>query len=220
MPLQVQAAIKNPPWADIFGSKWNDLDTTTSANNFKNNLSATYTRFVTLNTTAAVSMGASYAQSDAIWVNFGHGGPGFITFCNPPEGANCTSVLRVNNTDGSCSAPDACLSTAGTSIHYIRLMIFAGCETAVSAGTRNLIQYAKNTNGVDSTVGWNPLVYWPHANTWATRMAVYLSAGNTVNSSLFSAGLDVKNTWGSAMGWDQWSSLNGGIKVIPAAYGT
>jgi hypothetical protein len=166
-------------------------------------------------------MGLYYAQSDAIWVDFGHGGGGFITFCSPPNGPTCTSVLRVNSTQGSCSAPNDCLSEYTSSIHRIRLMVFAGCETAISAGGLNLPSYAYNTDGVDSTVGWNVLVYWPQGDYWATRASIYWGIGDTITQGLIAAGADVKNNFGgSAGGWDNFTVWNGGIKIVPAAYGS
>lgn len=229
-PRTVSATVHTPPWADVFGSQWNDLDTTTAASNFKTTLTSGYTRFLTLNSTATTAMGGSYAQSDAVWVTFGHGGPGFITYCNPPGGSSCTTVLRANAAIGSCSVGGDCVSDYPTQIHQVRLMVFAGCDTGFDgapSGTNagNLVKQAVNSDGVDSAIGWKGLVYFNGSaqpgEMWATRDAVYLNAGNSVNASAYAAGQDVKNAnSGNGFGWELYWSLNGGVKIIPPAYGS
>ena len=225
LPRGAAATIYSPPWVDVFGSQWGDLDTTGAATDFVANLSSGYTRFTELNKTAAIAMGSAYAQSDAIWVDFGHGNPGYITFCSPPKGANCTTVLRSNF---DCSQTDGvCLSAYGTLIHHIKLMVFAGCHTANTPSSgRSLGTQAVSYNGVDSAIAFTGLIYFGGGDQpdhyWATAFAHRLSVGDTVSAAATVAAQNVAmhNLFGNAYGWDTQVIWNGGTKVMPPAYGS
>jgi hypothetical protein len=216
--------------ADVFGSHWNDLNTYEAATDAFNNLSsAGYYTWNNENTDAVTAMGLLYAQSDAVWADFGHGGPGYITFCNLPLGSNCTSVLRGDSRVGRCSGGgDTCLSNYGTRIHRIKLMVFAGCHTAQNqTNTPNLVDYSVDTNGVDSAIGFRDLVYFggfTHpGETWSQSFFTYLRQGYTVSQAQSMAVNDVKNVFlagGNASGWDSAYIRNSGIKIMPVAYGS
>jgi hypothetical protein len=230
VPGRTTAAIKSPPYADVFGNNWNDLNTYEAATDAFNNLnSAGYHAWNDKDSTAVTSMGSAYAQSDAVWADFGHGGPGYITFCNPPRGSSCTSVLRGDARVGRCSGGgDDCLSNYPTQIHYIRLMVFAGCHTAQNqTNTPNLVDYAVDTNHVDSAIGFRELIYFggfTHpGETWSQSFFTYLRQGYTVSQAQSMAVNDVKNVFlalGNASGWDSAYIRNGSIKIVPAAYGS
>ncbi len=220
------------PGADVFGNSWNDLNTYEAATDAFNNLSSSgyYTWNNQKNITAAVAMSGPYAQSDAVWADFGHGGPGFITFCTEPGGASCTSVLRGDSRAGPCSGGmgDTCLSSYPIQIHRLRLMLFAGCETAKNqTNTANLVDYAVDTNHVDSAIGFTTLIYYggfTHpGETWSQSFFTYLRQGYTETQAESMAVNDVRNVFlalGNASGWDSAYIRNGGTKLIPAAYGS
>jgi hypothetical protein len=225
------ATMYSPPWADIFGSTWNNLNTIPAATNFYNNLSSTYHRFLNQNSTATTAMGSAYAQSDAIWADFGHGNAGFIQFCSPPNGATCSTSLSANSGVGiGCGSPNDCLSDYPTQIHHIKYMLFAGCHTAIDANSGapnagNLVKQAVYTEGVDSALGFRDLIYFGAPGTggeiWGTNDARYLSQSYTVNNAAFTAAQDVQNAnfgWGG--GYDTFWAIGGGTKVMPAAYGS
>ncbi len=127
----------SPPYADIFGFAYNpdpnNLNTEESAQRFAVYMdSGGYHDFTDLNVPARTAMGTYYAQSDAIWAFFGHGGPGQILLCDTngrPCDVGAATHLYADATIGSCLAPNQCLSVV-TGLGDIRLMLFAGCETA------------------------------------------------------------------------------------------
>jgi hypothetical protein len=227
-PASVSADVFDPPYADIFGSRWNDLDTTDAARDFVANFSNGYTKFTDLKGTATMAMGTFYAQSDAIWVAFGHGGGGFMAFCNPPEGASCTTVVKSNY---NCGANDGvCMSSYGLALHRIRLMVFAGCHTARYPGGagRNLGGQAINVidgNAVDSALAFDGLIYFGGSfrpdHYWATSFAYRLTVGDTISAAAQIAAQNVAfwNPLGNAQGWDTQVAYNGNKKVMPPAYG-
>ncbi len=225
VPAAALATRYSPPWVDVFGSQWSDLNTTGAAADFVAYLSTGYTRYTELNKTASIAMGPAYAQSDAIWVDFGHGGPGYITFCSPPNGANCTTVLRSNF---DCSKTDGvCMSAYGTSIHYIKLMVFAGCHTGnTPSGGRNLLDQAVTYNGADSAIGFTDYIYFGGGDQpdhyWATTFAHRLTVGDSLNAAANVAWQNVAmhNILGNAYGWDSRVTRNGGATVMPPAYGS
>lgn len=221
--------VKSPPWVDIFASQWNDLDTRQAAWNFSSHFSSDYQHYVDLNFTAHTAIGSAYAGSDAVWVTFGHGSPGDITYCNPPNGATCTSVLWANASDpgANCSAtPNDCVVNPPQAIGKMLLMIFAGCHTGVDGnpgGTRggNLLKVAVNSEGVTTAVGFDDLVYWPMGDLWGSKMGTYLGNGQTVSDALVAATVDIANKYGSLYGWGSFRVVgNGNLSVIPARYGS
>jgi hypothetical protein len=215
------ANMYNPPYADIFGSQWSDIDTRPAAHNFYTSLSSNYNKFLTYNTDVWTAMGTYFAQSDAIWVNFGHGAPGFITWCKPGRTGGCSTVLRTNF---DCSYTDGtCLSNYPSSIHHIRLMIFAGCRTA--QGT-NMASYAYSFNGVDSSIAfWDYLQVGgllPADRYWAQQFPLYINQHYTVGQAATLAAQDVVNyRWPfGGDGWDTQRVFGSGIYTEPAAYGS
>ena len=222
------ATIYSPPYADIFGSTgWGDLDTRTTANRFYTSLSGHYTKFLTYNTTVWVAMGPEFAQSDAIWANFGHGGPGFISWCQPGRSGGCSTHLRANSSVGSCTGDGACLdpnyTPNYTSIKRIRLMVFAGCRTAQGV---NLPYTAYSKSGVNSTVGFWDYIWFggllPGDLIWAQKFPVYLNQHYTVGQAASLAAQDVVNyRWPfGGDGWDSQRVYGSGIYTEPAAYGS
>jgi hypothetical protein len=227
VPQLVPAAEAAGPNADMFGSQWNDLDTTSAASNFKSQLTA-YSGYLALNSLALTSMSSLFAQSDAVWADFGHGGAGFITFCHPALGAACTSVLRANSTVGSCGGgnSDDCISVHGTTIHRIRLMVFAGCDTGLngSSGSNhgNLLDQAY-AQGVDMDLGFTNLIYYG-GNTgeyWAKRFGMYLNDSATIASAVIDATSDLKALHGgNAYGFNYNTGRGPNNSIIPAGYGS
>lgn len=242
-PATVAATIKSPPWADTFGNYWNDgLNTYEASTNAYNALKG-IGYFTTNNkdTNAVTSMSAAWAQSDAVWVDFGHGGPGFISFCSPAQGSACTTILRSDSSVGRCNSGDTCLANYWTTtcppgvvgpchislIHNIKLMVFAGCHTGQTASSgSNLVSYAVNTMGVDASIGFTDYVYFggfTHpGETWSNSFFQRLKAGDSVTQAQTIAQNDVKNVigaFGGGSGWDTAYIINGGIKITPRGYG-
>ncbi len=233
------AATHTPPWADVFGNHWpgpDALDTTGTASKAFAQLGLSgYGTFQTNNTDVFAAMGTSDAQSDAVWVNFGHGptpgNGGYITWCNPAHGPQCTTALYANSSLGPCSGADAvCLKTGyATSIHKIKLMVFAGCNTGnngpnlADAQQSNLVKTAFSYNGVDSAIGFTSDVGFSAttSDAWADKFFAKLRAGSTVAVAALSASLTVASlNGGNANGWDNYFINGGGVTIVPPAYGS
>jgi len=218
----------SPPWADIFGSSWTNLDTTESAGRLYDQLAGTgYARYKDLNKSAHIAMGTAYAQSDAIWVTFGHANKGTITYCNTPTcDTNTYSWLYANSSVGSCGGgSNDCLANYPSSLDDIKLMVFAGCHTGQdgapgSLRNGNLVDLAALYDHVDDVFGFTALVYWPMGNDYATFLGTELAAGSTVDYAVWKAGVEVKNRWLDPWGWDtyygHWRTND---KILPASYG-
>lgn len=228
------AAQYSPPYADIFGFAYNpdpnNLNTEESAQRFAVYMdSAGYHDFTDLNKQAVTSMGTAYAQSDAIWAFFGHGGPGSVLFCDTngrPCDVSATTHLYADSSLGSCASPNACLSTS-TGLGDIRLMLFAGCETANDGNPNgaykgNLLDWAHSARGVDTVAGFYALVTWPMGHDYASFAGARLASGETIAVALWQASIDVKNRWfGNAWGWNSITMTgSSGDKIVPAAYGS
>jgi hypothetical protein len=229
LPLTASATtIHTPPWSDTFGSSWNDgLNTTAAAQDFLNNFDSGYNRYLDIADTARTSMGVGFAQDDAIWVAFGHGNAGFITFCYPENGSSCTSVLNASSSvpGSSCTSPNACLNAYSTTIKRLKLMAFVGCDTANSAGGVNLLTTAVTTDGVDSAIGFTDTIYFGlpsnGGETWATYFARSLTSGYTVSQAMAAGLYWVEYTnYGFPFGFNGYTTINGNVTTHPAAYGS
>jgi hypothetical protein len=230
LPSSVAATtIHNPPFADIFGSTWSDLNTQPATRDFLNNFDTGYHRFLDIGDTAIQSMSVGFAQDDAVWIDFGHGGPGFITFCAPPGGATCTSALSSTSAVGSCIKPptNTCLNQYSTTIKRLKFMGFVGCETANSAGAGipTLLATATGTDQVDSAIGFTDLIYFGFPSDggefWAAEFAKSLTAGHTLSSSMAAAVAAVEAAnFGFAFGYNGYTVINASTVLHPAAYGS
>ncbi len=229
----VDATVYSPPWSDSYGSHWPDLDTTAASANSRTYLSSMgYHAYSTPNTTVSVAM--ADGQSDAVWVDFGHGAAdgatgGWITWCS---GSPCTtSVLRANSAVGSCSGTSKCLKpTYQTLIHKIKLMVFAGCNTGTNgagasgdAQQSNLVTTAFSYNGVDSAIGFTTEVGFSASTgeAWSSNFFYSLGYPHTVSQSASLAAQAVANlNGGNAWGWNHYFIKGGSVVVKPAAYGS
>ena len=222
------AAVYNPPHAEVFswdypsGSPGNSLGTRYSGTNAWNQLKATgYTAYDFTNTSASTSVSSSYGQSDAVWAHFGHARPGASLFYTSSGGY---SELRADGGVSSYGWPQTSLvSTPG--LNDIRLMVFAGCNTAQSAHPGDWAPYgnlmtAAQQIGVDSVLGFSGTIYWPNMNWWATMFFQKLREGNSLSASASSAAGYVLYATGIYAGTDTYSVHNGTVKITPAAYGS
>jgi hypothetical protein len=165
-------------------------------------------------------MGPSYAQSDAVWAMFGHANSGYIT---TPAG-----VLRADqNIDNppapnACGSPNACLSTSSSNISRMRMMMFAGCYTALSRRGYILPSVAVHTKGVDSSVGWSSEIYRNELTQWTISFFNHsgLSGYDMLDSSIW-AESQVLAVFGGYGGTDKsvWYG-NYALSLKPAGYGS
>jgi hypothetical protein len=234
------AATHTPPWADNFGSHWpgtGGLDTRGTASLAKEQLALMgYSAFEEDNRDVFFAMGTSGAQGDAVWADFGHGptpgNGGFITWCDPTRSGNCTTALYANSNLGLCSGPDAvCLKPGyATTIHKIKLMVFAACNTGnngPNAGAdpqqSNLVKTAYSYNGVDSAIGFTTNVGFSSTTSdeWAWQFFGKLRTGGNVATAALTAALAVANlNGGNANGWNNYFINGGGVTITPPAYGS
>jgi len=225
------ATVYNPPWADAMWAHYPDdpaggnLDTTSSMNYVRNRANtAGYDGFSTNPSSARVSLGTSYAQSDAIWWMAGHGAAGFLTTWSA---TNTWSYIKVDTTVGTCPSPHACLTSYTSSqMHRIRLMVFQGCETGDPAPSGDKLGYRAYTNlGVDSAVAFGAIIYfsskadhWSDHFMWlATQPAPYTY---TVVDAADTAAQYLHDLYGSTYGYDSWAVNGGSTKIYPPAYGS
>jgi len=229
--LPASATQYSPPYADIFGNNWDNLNSTDSARRFAGFMdSAGYHDFTDLNLIARTSMGSAFAQSDAIWASFGHShiGGGGILFCDQdgsPCNHNTSSWLWANTAlGGACSSPDQCLSLV-SGLNDIRFMLFAGCYSGLdgfpgSYQQGNLFKVAQ-ASGVDNVYGFSGEVYWPMGDDFASFLGTELANGSTIQYAMWKAGQEVKNRWfDNAWGWNTYVGVGyTNDKIVPAAYG-
>jgi hypothetical protein len=243
----VKASTYSPPWADFMCYHWdgaNGLDTRQSCTNAKaRSAAAGYHAFAQANVTAEDSMGINFAQSDAIWAMFGHAcDEKCITTYDTTYG---TTVLRYDANSGGTNLPcgqndnrDACFHNyTSTQLHRIRLMIFGGCHTACPWGTcqnghtaagPNLPKDAVTGKGIDSAIGWDDFISWPHMDTWTDSFFKYgttpqAQAGGgyyTVFQAAIAAETDVYAKHGGYGGTNRSVTWGSTTKLMPVSYGS
>jgi hypothetical protein len=216
----------SPPWADVFSFDYpndatsKDLFTKVSGDKAVERLTATgYHAFDNNLVSASSSMGSAYAQSDAIWSFFGHGRAGAVLFWN---GTQYSELLA----DSSMSPLSSSWGKAylGSGLTKVRLMVFGACHTANNGGgTLYLGNLQSNANalGVDSTLGFKDLIYWPQMDYWAWGFYQSLKDGKTVDQAAVNAAGYVDYALGIGYwGTDTWKSTGGTKKTVPVGYGS
>ena len=235
--VALTSPVSASPRADSFGNHWagaNGLDTRTAAANAFNQLSAAgYAAHDTVNTDVWTAM--SDAQSDAVWVNFGHGAAdgqpgGWISWYDPAYSPT-TLVLRANQNVGPCTGSGTCLKTnVGTTIHRVRLMVVGGCNSGTNgAGSdaqhSNLVTTAVQYDGVDSSIGFSHEIMFgggsQPAENWSNSFFYDLRQGATVAAAQSYALTIVESqNNGSGEGFEHYFVLNGSVKIMPPAFGS
>ena len=243
--MPVAATQYDPPWADVFGNGYTNLDTRGSSEHFSSRMgTAGYNNFTDQNRTATTAMGPMYAQSDAVWAFFGHAlqtgptsGGGGVMFCDadglPCQIGSASTWLWANSVvagdvNHTCSAPDKCVA-GSTGLSDIKFMLFAGCFTAQDEhpGTLhngNIVKVAHVQQQVDNVWGFTGEVTWPPGDDYAAFLGDRLAAGQTISYSMYWAFVDTYNRWFPAPwasgGWDtSWGQGSSTDKLIPPAYG-
>jgi hypothetical protein len=212
----------SPPWADFACSHYpgsGGLDTTAACNNAYAGTNGPYHAFNDSDVTALQMMGVNFAQSDALWAIFGHGGPGGIS-TYPGSGTAWTWLFGYAG-DGNCSlAGSACISSYTYSqIHQIRLMMLVGCETAENLDLQNNASY----DGVDISIGFKgDIGFGPFAEYWTGQFFYYtMQKGYSVANAVKAAVADTlanKGGYGGMNTYYYMGNINAGLK--PAAYGS
>jgi len=217
----------SPPWADLFYSHWpggGGLDTGGFVADVAPYLNAGgYEAWQDSGSTAAISMSTYYAQSDAVWAMYGHGGPGFVTQYNSTYG---NSVLNASPgvPGSSCTSPNDCISNYSYSqLHAIRLMVFWGCETGQTVNGVNILNTVTGL-GVDSSIAWSGVLYTNQGRVWNSAFFYSLIYyGYTVGSATSYANNAVISQYGvgNMGGMNTWQ-IGGspGVKLVPALYGS
>lgn len=228
-PALTRAATKTPPWADLNCSLFDGsaglgaMDTTPACSYAQGQLTlAGYKAFANNGgPSAATVMGPDYAQSDAIWAIFGHANPGFITTYNSATGR--TDLAAAPGISGNCAGNSACLSSyTSAQLHSIKLMIFAGCETALPGGGLGnngiLPRVAVFSKLVDAAVGWSGDITWPHMNRWTWAFFQY--NGTFFNSATWAENQTyaLYNDYGGSNNSVWYGNWN--LSVRPAGYGS
>jgi hypothetical protein len=240
-PLQVVATTYSPPWADVMsGPMWSMVDPRADADKTVSYLTSMgYKTFDDdNNTTATQSLSGSWAQSDAVWVAFGHSNAGQIAIESGASGSPPSTHIGAVVANRSVGvSPD--FSSGPKAYMYdlpyhqltkIRLMAFIGCNTGNdgapgSAYNGNLVAEAYGDQGVDSAVGFRyEIWYVPNtADLWTDAFFHGLQSGETVSSAandgynnVFFWWLGLNHTWG----FENPNIMGGGTKLKPAAYGS
>jgi hypothetical protein len=205
------------------------MDTTPACRNGQAQLNAAgYNAYAnTGGPSASTVMGPGWAQSDAIWAIFGHANAGFITTYNSYTGR--TDLAVAPGVSGNCAGYNACLSSyTSAQLHSIKLMIFAGCETALPGGGLGnngiLPRVAVFSKGVDAAVGWSGVITWPLMNRWTQAFFQYTGQDGK-SATFFNAAVWAENQT-YAMYNDYGGSNNSvwygnaNLSVRPAGYGS
>jgi hypothetical protein len=226
--LPVVAVQYSPPWADVFSFDYpNDsigkgLPTKASGDYAVSKLNAAgYHAFDNNLVSAASSMNNGYAQSDAVWAFFGHGKGGGVLFWN---GTAYSDLLADSTVPPLNSTIAKAYLSPTAELGDIRLMVFAACHTANNGSQSglylgNLLSIA-NAKGIDSSLGFRDLIYWPQMTFWSYAFFQGLNDGKTVDQAAVSAMDYVSFTVGGYFGTDSWVTRGGSKKVIPAGYGS
>ena len=223
-PASVLGGTHSPPWADMVCTHYSGsggLDTRQSCTNAVTRLNTGgYFGFNDVGVSAYTAMGSGYAQDDAIWAMFGHGGPGQIT--TEISGGAWTYLNAVSGLGMPCTSPHTCLydNYSWSQLHKIRLMIFGGCHTAETRNGYNLPSTAVG-KGVDAAVGWTGEIYWPHMDTWTDGYFLAGITGSTIFNSALIAEQRVLGTYGNYGGTNNsvfWGAYNS--RIQPPAYGS
>jgi hypothetical protein len=183
-----------------------------------------YTSYSANVSSASASMGSAYAQSDAVWLMLGHGGTGFISTRNSSGVLSHVFVSTAGDPNWSCanSVGDTCLTSyTSTQMHRIRLMTFVGCHTGKALPNGDsLPMRAYSHLGVDSTVGFVNLIYFPQGTTWTDWFGSYLYYGYNVHDAAWAAANAVDSAYGGYGGFDSLWMYGTNVKTVPAAYGS
>lgn len=218
-----------PPWADAMWAHFpgsNGLYTTGTMNLVKSNLDSGYHAFSTNPASANAALGASYAQSDAIWWMAGHAAPGLIQTYNSTNGV--TTIYAGSGVPGaSCVKPNDCLTNYdSSSIHDINLMVFQGCSSG--SATSNNVRLPKKAHDsllVDASIGFDDTIYFS-ANTsdlWAGEFTYDAWYGHmyVLDAAWAATNAVIARNGGSAMGYDSLITYGAGsTKIYPAQYGS
>jgi hypothetical protein len=226
----VNAAQLNPPLADVFSFDYPDpwpgfFLTYGAGDKARANLKDTgYTAFNNRNKSAGTAM--TWAKDDAVWAFFGHARPGGVLFYHG-DGTSYSELLA--NSDmtviKSGVAKVSLSSYTWNDLHDLRLMVFAGCNTAKdgkpgSLDDGNLSRVAFIRKGVDSTIAFQGLVHWPVINGWGDAFFARLRMGDTVNQAAQMAVSMMIYSYGWEGGFDSWWTIGGTLKIKPAGYGS
>jgi hypothetical protein len=221
----VAATVYSPPWADGMWAHFpgtGGLDTTNTINLVKAGANGLgYQGFSTNPSSIPASMGASYAQSDAIWWMAGHGAAGMIQSYNSTIGWGSLYVSSNAPFWSSCGSPNDWLTDyTSTQMHRIRLMVFQACETAdpTPNGDR-LHKRAKQNLGVDSSLAFSELIFfssWP--DRWSEFFFDYADTKNVIDSAAAAAGVIYAGA-GDDYGYNSYSVYGTTVMIDPPAYG-
>lgn len=168
---------------------------------------------------------------------FGHGNAGYMQVDEGPTDAEDEMIAAgtVDHINGFYN--DGHISFWSNYLPYVdiddmKLAVFAGCYTAnVDPSVGSLPKVAKE-RGVDSTVAFSGLVYFPakctsclySGNYFWSRFSFYAKAGDTVSVALSKARSDLVAKEGSAGGWNAWrvdgaADRPGDVRIKPAGQG-
>lgn len=119
----------------------------------------------------------------------------------------------------------------------MRLLVLAGCYTALSSNSWGDFQDVSRSRGVDSVVTFPGLVYFPSTapgtalsqtnysgNYYWNRFSYYVRNGAAVATALANAHTDLVNKEGNGGGWGRWQITGsvpnpGQVRVSPAGWG-
>ena len=222
------AAQYSPPWAHVFSfaypgdSTGDSLNTRTSGQNAVSQLDGAGYDGRDSTTISAYSALVSYGGNDAVWAHFGHSRAGAALFWNGSAYSEVMADANVSKLNSNWAVE---YIKGKTTLKDIRHMAFAACNTADSAAPsapypRGNLMIAAESAGVDSSIGFYDLVYWPPMNWWARMYFERLRKGDTVSAAAASARDYVLYATGAYFGTDLYSVRGGSTKLVPAAYGT
>lgn len=120
--------------------------------------------------------GTRKIESDVVMFT-GHGGSHGIRFHSKDQGGNYNFTVTYYNMGRPYQ-----IILPNYDMSKVRLMIFAGCETA-SNGNNNVCQAVVN-DGCTTTVGFTEKVYYNDLVKWMDKFNNYLTTGNTVKRAV------------------------------------
>jgi VCBS repeat-containing protein len=233
--------VQSPPWADIMsGPMWAGIDPRGDADTAVAYLKQMgyWTFDDNNNTTATQALSSGWAQSDAVWVAFGHAMAGQITIESGATGGPSSSTIgavvanrNVGVSPDFSKGPKAYMyDMPYHQLSKMKLMAFIGCNTGNdgakgSPWDGNLVKEAIGDQGVKSAIGFTHEIYFtPNAaDLWTDSFFHGLKNGKSVTDSasdgynnVFFWWLGFNDTWGFSGPFIQ----GGSTKLTPASYGS
>ena len=200
------------------------LNTTTNAANIHDALVAHgyYSGSYYVNNQASIVQ--TCIGRDAIFYINSHGAAGLVCCPYNNSGTWTMTYLSANSTpDNMAWSLQYKYENTTDKLKRVRFAYFGGCNTANTSSIYGNLLNMANSLGVDCSLGFTGNITTNRNFYFSERLIAYygMDPNNTVSACAASASSDTFNVFGDFGGVNTYSIVgNGGIKLVPAAYGT